>query len=165
MDEHTSSSSTRPSVGDNRKFFALVFVLAGLYLLVTVSKILPEFRGHPSFFLAVLAMTIAPPMYGFVLWLHRNELIPLDRHMLYLPLLIWYISFILVQSLPSHQKSMSNFFLESMAVVSVSGLYLLRFPIMRKGSPHRAAWVPAVLCCVVGVCSVLVTIAFPSMSE
>jgi hypothetical protein len=67
------------------------------------------------------------PAYGVYLWRRRGEMVSLDYHAVYLPFVVWYITFSLVG-----QKAAGNLLVESTIVALCLRLYLLRFPISRR---------------------------------
>jgi hypothetical protein len=121
---------------------------------------------------------MAPPIYVLVLWLRRSDIIPLDRHMAYLPLAVWYTAFLAVQCTMwalfkgrpvwgpyGGDKSLSNCFVESMLVLFLSGIYLLRFPLSRGRSQEERGRIARALFVVVAVSAVIVAVAVPPLPE
>jgi hypothetical protein len=110
-------------------------------------------------------MILSPLMFVGTFLVQRARLIPIDRHMIYLPLLLWYVAFIGTQSISGHSKSLSNAYLESLAVLALSCLYLLRFALTDDANPKQVAKCSAWLASFVCAGAITVALLMPSLSE
>jgi len=175
---------TRPQESErrtvaNRWFFSLAWCLVALFLFLVGPTTLVWHRGETVWLgVALFIMTLAPPSYTILLWVRRAEIIPLDRHMMYVPLVIWYAAFSAIQSIMwanfqgrpkwgpyGADKSLANVFVESMLVLFLSGIYLLRFRLSRNGSQEKVTRIALLLFIIVAVSAVLVAVLVPPMPE
>jgi hypothetical protein len=151
----------------NDLFFLVAAIVGLLYLFAYGPGLLSSPIGgiNHALSIAFQIMILSPVAFVATLWWQRERLVPLDRHMLYLPLLLWYVTFVAVQSVPNHMKSMSNGYLESLCVLTISCLYLVRFPLSKVASAERSVHIAWGLFGIVSMCSVLVAMLFPSLPE
>ena len=101
------------------------------------------------------------PLYAAILWRWRREITPIDLNMIYLPLLVWYLAFVLVD----HGKALSNFVLEPTCVGLLTGLYLVKFPLARRASPRKGKAIAAVFMLVISLLALLVTVIIPPIAD
>ena len=93
--------------------------------------------------LVLSGLLVISPAYIGYLWSKRREVISIDYHMIYVPFVAWYVTFIGVQEFGIVRgfvsgKGTVNAVFESCLVALSLGVYLLRFPI-----DHRWPWIGA----------------------
>jgi len=112
-----------------------------------------EFWKVRDAFLPLKMFVLAFPAYATYLWLHRHEMIALDYHMVYLPYLAWYGTWVTFALLTRWNKGGANCIVEMHLVGVLAGIYLLRFSICRRWpdlNVRGVAWTLFGVWCVAG---------------
>jgi hypothetical protein len=103
----------------------LASLYAGYVLMFWLSTGWDEFFAFPDWRVFQRLFLLAAPIYTLVLWQHREELLPIDRHMTYVPLLIWLAA---TYARVDPSKGLMNFVVVEPQIVGLLyGLQLARF--------------------------------------
>lgn len=145
-DPRSQGSTRNGHRAPHHGFFTALWLIYAVYVLVFwLSTGWSEFFSFPDWRVFQRLFLLAAPLYILVLWQQRRILLPMDKYMTYVPVLVWLV---VTYTRLDVSKGLMNFVVVEPPIVGLLyGLQLARFFVGNRLSARGrriGAWVGAV---------------------